>query len=83
MNKIVKRVLMLVAAVCIAAGAAAQEKIVNPDITYAGSPRECVIGGIAVSGVEGYEEYMLAGISGLSVGLRLRGCGTLPARCGI
>lgn len=48
--------------------AMAQEKIVNPDITYAGSPRECVIAGIAVSGVEGYEDYMLAGISGLTVG---------------
>lgn len=48
--------------------AAAQEKIVNPDISYAGTPRSCQIGGIAVSGVKEYEEYMLAGISGLSVG---------------
>ena len=68
MNKIVKRVLLFVAAVCLSAEAMAQEKIVNPDITYAGSPRECVIAGIAVSGVEGYEDYMLAGISGLTVG---------------
>ena len=68
MNKTVKKSLTLVAAACMTANAAAQEKIVNPDITYAGSPRNCVIGGIAVSGVEGYEEYMLAGISGLSVG---------------
>ena len=48
--------------------AGAQEKIVNPDITYAGNPRSCVVAGIAVSGVEGYEDYMLTGISGLSVG---------------
>ena len=68
MNKTVKKSLTLVAAACMTANAAAQEKIVNPDITYAGSPRNCVIGGIAVSGVEGYEEYMLAGISGLTVG---------------
>ena len=40
MNKIVKRVLLFVAAVCLSAEAMAQEKIVNPDITYAGSPRE-------------------------------------------
>ncbi|MCD8210588.1 MAG: outer membrane protein assembly factor BamA, partial [Prevotella sp.] len=46
----------------------AQEKIINPDITYAGTPRTCVIGGMAVSGVQGYEDYMLTGISGLSVG---------------
>ena len=37
---------------------AAQEKIVNPDITYAGSPRSCTIAGLAVSGVEGYEDYV-------------------------
>ncbi len=47
---------------------AAQEKIINPDITYAGIPRECTVAGIAVSGVEGYEDYVLTGISGLSIG---------------
>lgn len=47
-------------------------KIVNPDISYAGTPREGVIGGMAVSGVEGYEDYMLTGISGLSVGQKIQ-----------
>ena len=46
----------------------AQDKIVNPDISYAGTPRTCEIGGIAVEGVEGYEDYVLTGLSGLSVG---------------
>ena len=46
----------------------AQDKIVNPDISYAGTPRSCEIGGIAVEGVEGYEDYVLTGLSGLSVG---------------
>lgn len=46
----------------------AQDKIIHPDINYAGTPRTVVIGGIAVSGVQGYEDYMLSGISGLSVG---------------
>ena len=46
----------------------AQDKIVNPDISYAGMPRSCEIGGIAVEGVEGYEDYVQAGLSGLSVG---------------
>ena len=46
----------------------AQDKIVNPDISYAGTPRTCEIGGIAVEGVEGYEDYVLAGLSGLTVG---------------
>ena len=58
-----------VAALCLCSiNAAAQDKIVNPDISYAGTPRTLVLGGINVSGIEGYEDYMLAGISGLSVG---------------
>ena len=46
----------------------AQDVIVNPDISYAGTPRQCEIGGLAVKGVEGYEDYVLTGLSGLSVG---------------
>ena len=48
--------------------ATAQEYIARPTITYAGTPRQCEIGGITVKGVEGYEDYVLANISGLSVG---------------
>ena len=46
----------------------AQDVIINPDISYAGTPRTCEIGGIAVKGIEGYEDYVLTGLSGLSVG---------------
>lgn len=67
MNNILGRILLVVA-LFTSAGAVAQEKIVNPDISYAGIPRTCKIGGIAVSGVEGYEDFMLTGISGLTVG---------------
>ncbi|MCI1282926.1 MAG: outer membrane protein assembly factor BamA [Prevotella sp.] len=49
----------------------AQDKIVHPDISYAGTPRTVTIGGINVSGVEGYEDYILSGISGLSVGQKI------------
>ena len=48
--------------------ALAQDVIVNPDISYAGTPRHCEIGGISVEGIEGYEDYVLTGLSGLSVG---------------
>ncbi|WP_048799592.1 BamA/OMP85 family outer membrane protein [Segatella buccae] len=48
-----------------------QDKIINPDISYAGTERDVVVGGIAVSGVEGYEDYVLTGISGLAVGQRI------------
>ena len=66
--------LLLLAALSTAGTVVAQEKIVNPDISYAGSPRTCVLGGLAVSGVEGYEDYTLTGISGLQIGQEI----TLP-----
>ena len=47
---------------------AAQDVIVNPNISYAGTPRLLEIGGLTVKGVEGYEDYVLTGLSGLSVG---------------
>ena len=49
----------------------AQDKIINPDISYAGTPRQCEIGGISVEGVEGYEDYVLTGLSGLQVGQQI------------
>lgn len=70
MNRIIG-CLALLAALLFSIGAVAQEKIVNPEISYAGTPRSGVLGGIAVSGVEGYEDYMLAGISGLTVGQKI------------
>ena len=50
---------------------AAQQVVVNPDISYAGTPRQCEIAALAVEGVEGYEDYVLTNISGLSVGQRI------------
>ena len=54
----------------------AQDVIVNPDISYAGTPRQCEIGGLSVKGVEGYEDYVLIGLSGLSVGQQISVPGT-------
>ncbi len=54
----------------------AQNKIVNPDISYAGTPRLCEIGGISVTGVEGYEDYVLIGLSGLTEGQSIEVPGT-------
>ena len=56
--------------------AVAQDVIVNPDISYAGTPRQLEIGGLAVKGVEGYEDYVLTGLSGLSVGQMISVPGT-------
>lgn len=67
-NKMLVTLLLMLG---IATGVQAQDKIINPDISYAGTERDVVVGGIAVSGVEGYEDYVLTGISGLAVGQRI------------
>ena len=64
----IRKVLTTLCVIVCCIMAKAQDKIVYPDISYAGMPRSYTIGGIAVSGVEGYEDYMLVGISGLTVG---------------
>lgn len=75
MTKLNKAILIL-AILAFGIEAKAQQKILYPDITYAGNPRVVTIGGINVSGVDGYEDYALTGISGLSVGQRIE----LPGR---
>ena len=51
--------------------ATAQNVIMRPDISYAGTPRQVEIGGLAVKGVTDYEDYALINISGLSVGQQI------------
>lgn len=70
------KIVTVVLSVACTMTAHAQEKIVHPDITYAGNPRSVVIGGFNVSGMEGYEDYMLTGISGLTIGQRISVPGT-------
>jgi len=67
----VKSILLFYLLAFLPLNASAQDKIVNPEVSYAGTPRTCVIGGIAVEGVEGYEDYVLAGLSGLTVGQQI------------
>lgn len=45
-----------------------EEVIENPTILYSGTPHRYEIGGITVSGIEGYDDYVLIGLSGLTVG---------------
>ena len=54
----------------------AQEKVVNPEISYVGTPRQCEIGGIHVQGIKGYDDFVLVGLSGLEVGQRISVPGT-------
>ena len=76
MYKFKHKALLSLALLACSAMTNAQDKIVFPDITSAGSPRDVVIGGINVSGMSGYEDYMLTGISGLTVGQHIELPGT-------
>ena len=73
----INKVLMLLALTSgMALTVSGQEKIVNPDITYSGNPHTYKLAGLAVSGIDGYEDYVLTGISGLSIGQELEVPGT-------
>jgi len=72
----INKVLMLLALSGVSLTMSAQQKIVNPDITYSGTPKTYKLAGLSVTGIEGYEDYVLTGISGLSVGQELEVPGT-------
>lgn len=72
----INKVLMLLAFSGVSLVASAQQKIVNPDITYTGSPKTYKLVGLTVTGIDGYEDYVLTGISGLAVGQELEVPGT-------
>ena len=72
----INKVLMLLALSGVSLTMSAQQKIVNPDITYSGTPKTYKLAGMTVTGIEGYEDYVLTGISGLTVGQELEVPGT-------
>ena len=49
----------------------AQEVQVKPAIDYARTPRPYTIANITVSGIQNYDDYLLIGLSGLTVGQRI------------
>ena len=72
----INKVLMLLALSGVTLTMSAQQKIVNPDIVYSGTPKTYKLAGLTVTGIEGYEDYVLTGISGLTVGQELEVPGT-------
>ncbi len=62
-----KLTLLALTALLFTPQARAQQDTDKPNIIY-GQPRRMPIGGISVEGVDNYEDYLLIGISGLSVG---------------
>lgn len=63
--------LLLVLVLAMPAQIQAQEAQVKPIIDYSRTPKKYVIGGITVGGVSNYDDYLLIGLSGLSVGQRI------------
>lgn len=73
----VKRFLLIILAVfagLTASHAQLQERVTDPVIDYGRTPRQYILGGITVSGVQHYDDYLLIGLSGLQVGSKI----TLP-----
>jgi len=64
----IRKIVFLLTLLLTTAATAQEWKVVDPDISYAGTPRKCTIGGIAVEGVDSYEDYVLVSLSGLQVG---------------
>jgi outer membrane protein insertion porin family len=66
--KYINRTIILLTLLAGALQTKAQDVIVNPEISYAGTPRHLQLGGLAVKGVQGYEDFVLTNLSGLTVG---------------
>jgi len=49
----------------------AQQKEIAPTVDYGRTPKEVYIGGLHVTGVKGYDEFLLIGLSGLTVGEKI------------
>ncbi|MBO7660671.1 MAG: outer membrane protein assembly factor BamA, partial [Bacteroidaceae bacterium] len=73
MNKILRTLFTLAFGILLMPNVQAQQDVEKPTILY-GQQRRLPIGGIKVEGVENYEDYLLIGISGLSIGEQV----TLP-----
>ena len=66
--KHIKFYLILFAVLLLSPLAATAQVVEKPTISYTGNPRTIEIGGISVEGVKNYEDYVLIGLSGLTVG---------------
>ncbi len=67
-----KHLILLTLLLCSVLPIAAQsQKEIEPTIDYSRTPRDYIIGGITVSGVQNYDEFLLIGLSGLQVGERV------------
>ncbi|MCD8302472.1 MAG: outer membrane protein assembly factor BamA [Prevotellaceae bacterium] len=47
------------------------DRVIDPVVDYGRTPRDYILGGITVSGVQNYDDYLLIGLSGLQVGSKI------------
>ncbi len=47
------------------------DKVLDPVVDYSRTPRDYILGGITVDGVQNYDDYLLIGLSGLQVGSKI------------
>ncbi len=68
-----KHLILLLFMFCTGQGLLAQNmnKDTAPIVDYGRTPRDYILGGITVSGVSNYDDYLLIGLSGLQVGERI------------
>jgi len=76
MNNIYKAFIFLIFFVGTSQQLKAQQTVVKPSVTYASNPETYRLAGLIASGVEGYEDYVLTGISGLVIGQTIEIPGT-------
>lgn len=68
MRKILLLFMSFIALINFSVYAQEEEVIENPTIYYSSKPKKYEIGGITVTGANNYEDYVLIGFSGLTVG---------------
>ena len=72
------KILFILVSILSCASASAQDEtrmvndtIFNPKVVFSGTPQRYEIAGITVSGVDNYDDYIIIGYSGLSLGQRV------------
>ncbi len=68
MNRHAPHIALAATLLCLASAVQAQERILDPVVDYSRTPRDYILAGISVEGVQNYDDYLLIGLSGLQVG---------------
>lgn len=70
-NKLLLLIIAIFSCLNVANAQEATDTIYNPNVIFSGMPKKYEIAGIKVSGVKNYEDYIIIGYSGLSIGEKI------------